>query len=160
MVTSNFYVEEDNSYPVLVEALSLAEAHYYEVESKSDKVPFRLDVNLLGEYVKLGLLYVIVARDEEGAMIGYFANLISADPITSKPVGKELGIYVKPEWRNSNVMREMLRIVEEGARDRKAYCQLLAFKEGHDEGIAFKFGYEPTEITYQKVFEVSDGSSN
>tara|TARA_B100000929_G_C15511743_1_gene421131 strand:+ start:11323 stop:11799 length:477 start_codon:yes stop_codon:yes gene_type:complete len=157
---SNFYVEEDNSLETMKEALALAEAHYYEVEEKSSSVPFRLDVALLQEYVKLGLLYIIIARTYEGEMIGYFANLISPDAITSQPVGKELGIYVKPEWRRSSVLREMLDLVEEGARKRQAYCQLLAFKEGHDEGIAYKFGYEPTEIIYQKVFEVSDGGSN
>ena len=104
----NFYVEEDSSREVLEEALSLAEAHYYEVEEKSSSVPFTLDTNLLYEYVKLGLLYVVVARTYEGEMVGYFANLITPDPITSKPAGKEFGIYVKPEWRKGSVMKEML----------------------------------------------------
>jgi len=154
METSNFYVEEDSSLETIREAVSLAEAHYYEVEGKSSTIPFSLDVNLLNEYVNLGLLYVVVARTYEGGMVGYFANLISPDPITSKPIGKELAIYVKPEWRKKNVFGEMVGLVEEGAKARRAYSQLLAFKEGHDEGIAFKFGYEPTEIIYQKVFEV------
>lgn len=148
---SSFYVEEDSSLETMKEALVLAEAHYYEVEEKSSSIPFRLDVGLLQEYVKLGLLYIVVARTHEGEMVGYFANLISPDPITSRPIGKEFGIYVKPDWRRSSVLREMLDLVEQGARDRQAYSQILAFKEGHDEGIAYKFGYEPTEIIYQKI---------
>jgi GNAT superfamily N-acetyltransferase len=148
-----FEVKEENTKQVMYEALELARAHYYEVEAKSDKVPFNLDVNLLNYYMEAGILYIVTARDQE-KLVGYFANMISPDPITSQPIGKELGIYVDPAYRNSSVFSQMCAEVEEGAKKRYAYSQLLAFKEGHDHGIAEKLGYEPTETIYQKVFEV------
>lgn len=150
---SNIVVQEENTREAMEQALELARAHYYEVEEKSSKVAFKLDLNLLHEYMKLGLLYLIVAKDED-RMIGYFANLISPDPITSLPVGKELGIYVDPAYRKTSVFSRMLEKVEEGAKARRAYSQLLMFKVGHDVGLAQKCGYEPTERVYQKVFEV------
>jgi len=148
-----YKVEEENTYQAMVEAYELAKAHYYEVEAKSDKIEFRLDLNLLDQYMKMGLLYLVLAR-KDGEVIGYFANLISPDAITSRPVAKEFGIYVKPEHRKSSVFTSMLERAEEGAKKRGAYSQLLMFKEGHDVGLAEKCGYEPTERIYQKVFEV------
>ncbi len=150
---SNIVVQEENTREAMEQALELARAHYYEVEEKASKVKFKLDLNLLHEYMKLGLLYLVTARDGD-EIVGYFANIISPDPITSLPMGKELGIYVKPEWRKTSVFARMLKAVEEGAKARKAYSQFLVFKEGHDVGIAQKCGYEPTERVYQKVFEV------
>ena len=149
-----FTIQEENNEETLQEAMGLASAHYYEVEDKADKVPFMLDTSLLGQYLKADLLYIVTARDLQGTLVGYFANMISPDPITSLPIGKELGIYVDRAWRNTGVFREMLKAVEQGAEDRYAYSQLLVFKQGHDHGIALKCGYEPTEIVYQKVFEV------
>lgn len=150
---SNISVQEENTREAMEQALGLARAHYYEVEEKSSKVEFKLDINLLHEYMKLGLLYLITAREGE-EMIGYFANMVSPDPITSKPIGKEFGIYVDPAYRRSSVFSRMLEAVEEGAKARGAYSQLLMFKEGHDVGLAQKNGYGPTERVYQKVFEV------
>lgn len=150
---SEVVVQEENTRESIEQALELARAHYYEVEEKADKVPFNLDINLIYEYMKLNLLYLIVARDGE-EMVGYFANMISPDPITSLPIGKEFGIYVKPAYRKGSVFSRMLELVEEGGQARGAYSQLLMFKEGHDVGLAQKCGYDPTERVYQKVFEV------
>lgn len=149
-----FNVKEENTRSVLEEAYPLAKAHYYEVEDKANSVKFNLDVNLMHEYVKMGILYIVTARTEEGELIGYFANLVTPDAITSRPVGKEFGIYVKPEYRKSSVFSQMLEKVEEGAKARKCYSQLLSFKEGHNPGIAEKSGYGPTEQIYQKLLEV------
>lgn len=150
---SEVVVKEENTYEAMEQAFELARAHYYEVEEKSSKVGFNLDLELLHEYMKMGLLYLIVAKDGD-KMVGYFANMISPDPITSLPVGKELGIYVDPAYRKTSVFSRMLKAVEDGAKARRAYSQLLMFKEGHDVGLAQKNGYEPTERVYQKVFEV------
>lgn len=150
---SKVVVQEENNREALEQGLELARKHYYEVEDKATKIDFKLDINLLHEYMKLGLLYLVTARDGE-RMIGYFANVISPDPITSLPIAKELGIYVEPAYRKSSVFPRMLKAVEEGAKARQAYSQLLMFKEGHDVGLAEKCGYEPTERIYQKVFEV------
>lgn len=149
-----FKVQEENTLASLQEALPLAEAHYYEVEDKSSQVAFNLDLNLLHGYMQMGLFFLVVARTEEGDVAGYFANLVSPDPITSRPISREFGIYVKPEYRGSEVFKKMMEKVEEGAKARQCYSQILAFKEGHDVGIAQKIGYSPTEQLYQKVFEV------
>lgn len=150
---SNVVVKEENTYDSMVQMYELAKAHYYEVEEKAKVIEFKLDLSLLYEYMKMGLLYLVVAREGD-EVVGYFANMISPDPITSLPIGKELGIYVKPSHRKSSVFSQMLEKVEEGAKARRAYSQLLTFKDGHDVGIAGKNGYTPTEHVYQKVFEV------
>lgn len=149
-----FRVQEENTKEVLEEAKPLAEAHYNEVEEKAETIKFSLDVNLLFEYMKMGIFFVVTARDDQGDLVGYFANIVSPDPITSQPISREFGIYVKPAFRSSSVFKEMMRAVEEGAKKRMCYSQILAFKEGHDVGIAQKLGYAPTEQLYQKVFEV------
>ena len=149
-----FRVQEENTKEVLEEARPLAESHYYEVEEKGAEVSFNLDISLLYEYMKMGIFFMVTARNWEGELVGYFANLVSPDPITSRPISREFGIYVKPEYRNSQIFTQMVEKVEEGARARKCYSQVLAFKEGHDVGIAQKCGYRPTEQLYQRILEV------
>lgn len=149
-----FNIQEENTKAVLEEAKPLAEAHYYEVERKSDQVQFNLDTSLLHSYMKMGIFYVVTARLDNGELIGYFANLVSPDAITSKPVSREFGIYVKPEYRGTEVFNKMMEKVESCAKARHCYCQILAFKEGHNVGIAEKLGYEPTEQIYQKLLGV------
>lgn len=148
----NIEVVEDNRRETLEDLVELARAHYYEVEAKSETVPFNLNVDLLSQMVDLGILSVVVARDE-GVLVGYFANMISPDVITSKLISKELGIYLDPSYRGTGVFQEMMSLVEEIAKERGVYSQVLAFKEGHDHGIAEKLGYEKTETLYQKLLE-------
>lgn len=146
-------VKEENTYDVLLDAWQLARDHYYEVEEKSDTIPFNLDLGMMEKMLDAGILFIVTAR-VEGELIGYFANLVSPDVYTGKVVSKELGIYLKPEYRGSTAFPRMLQKAEQGAVDRGAYSQMLAFKKGHDFGLAQRLGYEETETIYHKIMEV------
>ena len=151
MAMSNITVQEESG-DIIYQVWELAKVHYYEVETKSATIPFKLDIGLLEQLSSMGLLSIVTARDG-GELVGYFANMISPDVITSKLISKELGIYLAPEYRGSGAFPKMVELVEQLAKEKGVYSQVLAFKEGHDFGIAQKLGYEKTETLYQKILE-------
>lgn len=146
-------IKEENTEQVLEQAYELARAHYNEVEEKAATIPFNPDLNLFKQLLGLDMLFIVTAR-VDGELVGYFANLISPDLFTSKLVSKELGIYLHPDYRGSTAFVRMLRLAEEGAKDRGAYSQMLAFKKGHDFGMAERLGYDVTETIYHKIMGV------
>jgi GNAT superfamily N-acetyltransferase len=147
---SDIKIAEETSIATFIEAYALAKAHYEEVEDKD--IDFKFDLELMQKYLDLGLVYVITAR-KGGLLIGYFANFVGPDIFTSKIIAKELGIYLTPKYRGGRTFLRMLKAVEDEAKERGAYSQLIMFKKGHDSGLAPRLGYEHTETVYQKVME-------
>lgn len=145
-----FNVYEDNSEEAIRSCHKLAEQHYYEVEGKSSTIPFALDIGMLIKCSEMGLLSLVVV-EKGGVVVGYMANLVSPDLMTSKLVAKELGIYLDPSVRGSKAFIIMMRYVEKAMRERGVTAQILAFKEGHDTGLAQRLGYSKTETIYQKL---------
>lgn len=143
-------VYEDSSVETLHECIGLAEQHYYEVEEKSSTVPFGLNMEMVEHLSKLNLLRNVVAV-RDGEIVGYFANIISPCIFTSKLTAKELGIFLHPSARGGSTFYRMLKLTEQLAKEAGCYSQMLAFKRGHDVGLAERVGYELTETVYQKL---------
>lgn len=149
---SKIVVKEESSKVVLQEAYNLAKLHYEEVEDKSDKMAFNMDVGAMSNLLDLGLLFIITAR-VEGELVGYFASILSPDLYNGGLVSNELGIYVRKDMRGSSAFHRMLKEVERVALSKGAYTQMMAFKVGHDDGLAVRCGYQPTETIYHKLLE-------
>lgn len=143
-------VYEDSSVETLHKCVGLAEQHYYEVEEKSSTVPFGLNMGMVEHLSKLNLLRNVVAV-RDGEIVGYFANIISPCIFTSKLTAKELGIFLHPSARGGSTFYRMLKLTEQLAKEAGCYSQMLAFKRGHDVGLAERAGYELTETVYQKL---------
>lgn len=147
---SKIEVYEDSRIETLWKCLELAREHYYEVEEKSSTIPFGLNMEIVSTLSDLGLLRNVVAV-RDGEIVGYFANIISPCIYTSRFTAKELGIFLHPSARGGSTFYRMLKLTEQLAKDAGCYSQMLAFKKGHDSGLAERVGYEMTETVYQKL---------
>jgi hypothetical protein len=148
-----YSIKEESTLEVFHECLKLGEAHYNEVEGKAPRIPYNVDYELAKTLIELGLVVIVTARSG-GQLVGYFVNLISKDFFTSRKEAKELGIYVKPEFRGSSVFYRMTKATEKIIADKGVVSMYIMFKEGHDKGLAQKLGYEKTETVYQKFLEI------
>lgn len=147
---SKIEVYEDSSIETLRKGLELAREHYYEVEEKSSTIPFNLNMEMVTTLLDLGLLRNVVAV-RDGEIVGYFSNIISPCIHTSRMTAKELGIFLHPSARGGSTFYRMLKLAEQIAKEAGCYSQMLAFKEGHDVGLAQRAGYTPTETVYHKL---------
>lgn len=147
---SKIEVYEDSSIETLWKCLELAREHYYEVEEKSSTIPFGLNMEMVNTLSDLGLLRNVVAV-RDGEIVGYFANILSPCIYTSRMTAKELGIFLHPSARGGSTFYRMLKLTEQLAKEAGCYSQMLAFKKGHDSGLAERVGYEMTETVYQKL---------
>lgn len=146
---SRVEVYEDSSGEMLGRCVGLAKAHYYEVEEKSSAHPFNLNLELITSLSDLGVIQNVVAV-KDGEVVGYFTNTVSPCVFTGGKVAKELGIYLHPNFRGGSTFLRMVKLAETLAKEAGCYSQLLAFKKGHDFGLAERLGYGMTETIYQK----------
>lgn len=146
-----FKVQEENTEEALMECIKMgAQDQYDEIISKNEKVKMKLDTDMMGKILKAGLIKLVTARDEDGKCIAYFCNLIDTDWLTSKKMGKELAIFVKPEYRNTGVFSEMLKLQEQVCLSLGVVTQVLEFQMKHNDKLPLSHNYIPTGIVYEK----------
>lgn len=148
-----YSVQEENSFEVAVELFSLNQAHYDEIESKADVIPLNINWNIVKALFDQNLISLIVAR-ENGVVVGYFANIIAEDFMTSRQEAKELGIYIHPDHRGGRLFIRLQQAVEEVLRARNVATQYITFKTGHNTLLPLRLGFAPTEMTFQKILEI------
>lgn len=153
-----YKIQEENNIDAVNDCLALAKAHYYEVEAKSESIPFNLDLNAFDSLIKSGMLSLVVAR-KDGVAVGYMANLVVSDIMTSVKSASELGIYLDPSVRGGKMFIKLLRASQEALEVKGVRQHLIMFKAGHDTGMAEKLGYKHTETTYMKLLGEDNGSS-
>lgn len=147
-----YEVVEDNSIEAMRACLRLSEAHYNEVEDKATIVPYNINWPVLEALQAAGALLLVVAK-HDGEVVGYFANIINQDIMTSRLVASELAIYVNPTYRGGRLFFKMLKTVEKSLIERGVTTQLITFKAGHNTELPLKCGFSHTETTYQKILE-------
>ena len=147
-----FDIREDNTLEAAREGIPLAAHHYAEVEEKASVVPFKPNWKTLEALLQAGILSLVVAR-AGGVIVGYFANLISEDFMTSQVEAKELAIYIAPQYRHSGLFSQLMGETERVLRGRGIKTQYITFKAGHNTDLPLKFGFSHTETTYQKILE-------
>lgn len=147
-----FDIREDNTMEAAMEVIPLAANHYNEVEDKASVVPFNINWGTIEALLKANILSLVVAR-VDGIAVGYFANLITEDFMTSQVEAKELAIYIIPEYRHSRLFLKLMKATEEVLKNKGIKTQYITFKAGHNTHLPLKFGFTHTETTYQKVLE-------
>lgn len=146
-----FKVQEENTEEALMECINMgAQDQYNEIIKKKDKIAMKLDTALMGKILRAGLIRLVTARDEDGKCIAYFCNLIDTDWLTSNKIGKELAIFVKPEYRKSGVFSEMLKMQEDINVGLGVLTQVLEFQMDHNDKLPLSHSYVPTGIVYEK----------
>ena len=146
-----FKVQEENTEEALMECINMgAQDQYDEIIEKHDKVKMKLDIPLMTKILNAGLIRLVTARDEDGNCIAYFCNLIDTDWLTSKKMGKVIAIFVQPEYRNSGVCSEMLKLQEEICIKLGVVTQALEFQINHNDKLPLSHDYVPTGIVYEK----------
>lgn len=146
-----FKVAEESNREAFFECLKLGEQQYNEIESNADVLKYNVNYKTAAALIEHNLVRVVTARGDDGSLLGYFGVLIAEDFLTSKIHAKELGIYLSPEVRGSSCFYRMNKLIEEIVKKAGAEYLVVAFKEGHDKGLASRLGYSMTEKVYQKL---------
>jgi hypothetical protein len=147
-----YSVQEENSFEVAKELFTLNLAHYNEVETKAPVIPLNINWDTVKLLFENDLVSLVVAR-KDGEVVGYFANLIAEDFLTSRLEAKELGIYIHPDHRGGRLFIKLQQVVEECLRSRNVATQYITFKTGHNTLLPIRLGFQPTEMTFQKILE-------
>ena len=145
-----YNIKEEEGYETLEECITLGADQYKEV---GGDFQWNLDTQMLKLMSDSGLIHLVVARDENRKIVGYFCNLINLDLFSKVYQAKEIGIYVAPEHRKGGLFTMMLKEMEEVLLSNGVRVQHLSFRKGHNEEMPLKFGYKALEITYEKVLE-------
>lgn len=148
-----FDIREDNTMEAAREVIPLAATHYAEVEDKASVVPFKINWATIEALVQANILSLVVAR-VDGVAVGYFANLITEDFMTSQVEAKELALYIDPKYRHGRLFIQLMKITEEVLKSKGIKTQYLTFKAGHNTELPLRLGFTHTETTYQKILEV------
>lgn len=150
--TVMYKIQEENTQHAMKQCFDLAKHHFVEVEVKHKEIPYKPNIKTFETVLNMGMISIITCRlKETNQLIGYFVNLISEDFFTSTLQAKEVGIYVKPEYRSQGILKEMTECAEGIAIARGAIIQILGFKKDHHEELPLQLGYDRTETIYQKV---------
>lgn len=145
-----YNIQEENTYRVASECLSLGRDHYNEVESKSKAIPYDADQKMINMMLDAGMISIVTAR-LDGKLVGYYASLCGPDFQTKTTITKEIGIYVAPAHRGQGLFKQMLDKTEAIAKERGIKLMLIMFKVGQNEQLAEENGFEKTETIFQKV---------
>jgi GNAT superfamily N-acetyltransferase len=145
-----YSIKEENSIEIAKELFPLLTAHYNEVEEKSSVVGFNVNWDLLQSFFDAGIMCVVVAR-VEGKVVGYFANMVAPDFMTSTLVGREVGLYIDPAYRHTRLFLKIMNFATKTLEQRGCAVQHITFKAGHNTELPIKCGFHHTETTYQKV---------
>lgn len=151
MAMYNF--SEENNMTTLEECFQLCKNHFHEVSDSHQVKEFDVDWHTLAAMMAAGVMSVLVAR-KDGAVVGYFMNLISRDLLSSSVIAKELAIYVDPQYRNGRLFFLMNKEVEKLLITKGVDTQHITFVYGHNEKMPLKLGFTPLEITYKKQLGV------
>ena len=149
---ATYSIQEENTMEAAAEVIPLAARHYNEVEDKAPTVPFNINWSTIEALVQANILSLVVAR-VDGIAVGYFANLITEDFMTSQVEAKELAIYIDPAHRKTRLFHKMMKVTEEVLRERGIKTQYITFKAGHNTELPLRLGFTHTETTYQKILE-------
>lgn len=149
-----YNIQEETNVKALSECLRLGRMHYSEVYAdKEDKVPMNYNWQFLDLCLKNNLMHIITARDENGTLIGYFADLVSPDMLSSVFVAKDIAIFIHPDHRGRLLFKKMLKAMEELLIKNGVTTHYMAFQKGHSERLPLAYGYKPREIVYEKFLE-------
>lgn len=146
-------IQVEYSWETCLECIELGILHFNEVESKKDKIPYNVDKAMAKALFEADLLHIVTARDE-GKLVGYFLSLVSPDLLTSELSAKEIGIFLHPDYRGSTLFIRMVKHTEKTLASLGIRQMLIMFKEGHNDQLPEKIGFEKTETVYQKILEI------
>lgn len=104
---------EESIKDVLEEMKPLLVAHYKEVHAFPDKIPFNPDYELYFLLEEHNNLHVLTIRDD-GKLVGYIIAFVRTNPHYQDHVYAVNDIiYLDPEYRHTDVSRNMLMIAED-----------------------------------------------
>lgn len=95
----------------LLKCVALAEDHYNEVEKPYSGLPYSPKYDLFVELFSRGMIESVACYDEE-ELVGYVVFSITDSLLNDSLQAKEVGMYVKPNYRGLNLFNMMLTEAE------------------------------------------------
>ena len=130
--------------------MKLAESHYDEVDLRAGKVPLNINPAMIATMLEHKMLTLMVAKVEY-KVVGYLAFMVVEDFTTSTLCSKEVGMYIMEDYRGGSLFYRMFKLAELELDKLGVVTKVIAFKDGHDTGMAERLGYTKSETVYEKT---------
>lgn len=141
-----------NPYDIRDELLPLNEQHYEE-DWRGEAALLDINWDLYDSMYKEASLIAIIARNEEGVLVGYMMTTIVCHPhIRDYKFASMDNMFVDREYRGLGIASDLLETTEEILVDQAVSWFALGFRdEAVAESVAGKFGYSKVECTFGKT---------
>lgn len=148
MITFSIEPGYDKFY---AEAEPLILEHWAEVGRHNDVLTLNIQHGVYQYLDANDMMDIIVARDEQGVMVGYFFLLLTKHPRDiTKLLARDDITYVKPSHRRDWAGYKMLKFALNRAIERGAF--VVSFGEkAHRNGYLRRLGFTPAETIYTMV---------
>src|SRR5690606_36112377 len=107
-----YKIEEVKEFSLAAKCLELGRQQFDEVVGDKEGATWDLDLSFAQLAFNAGLIHMLIAKDEEGSIVGYFANLINLDMFTKVYKARDIGIFAHPDHRRSGLFKQMLDEME------------------------------------------------
>ena len=126
--------------------------HWKELARNQDRVPMDIDYSKYKLLDDMGLLHSVIARDEDGNVIGYFISFVQPHiHYASTTFAMNDVLYVKPDMRHTGLALKMFKWAEEDLKGLGVDVMTLHVKSDKMfASLCKEFGAERTEIMYSK----------
>lgn len=127
----------------------LGKKHYKEVEEEFSHLPYQPNEKMIERLFEAGMLSIVVVFDGP-ILVGYVGNIISPDIFTDSLHAREVGMYVRPDYRGKGVFKALLEGSKSELTKLGVDSHFIVFKEGYEHTVPE--GYEKTETVYRFNF--------
>lgn len=132
--------------------VGLFEENFLEVDPRSTKSNFELNLESCYNLLDAGMMKMIVVRDN-GTPVGYFIYyLVPQDLFTKECVATSICIYLKPKYRGGTISKRMIDFAEKIAS--KQGATVLHIGLTPTTPSLERFGYHVDNVVYSKLLEV------
>lgn len=140
---------ENNYDQFYAEAETLCKAHWNEVGSHRDVLPFNPRHEVYRHLSRTGTLKILVARDEK-EMVGYFFLIFGPHPRSvEKTLAQDDIIYAKPEYRKHFLGFRLTKIAAETAQK---HAHIVSFRaKGNRTAFLRRLGFLPRDTICTRI---------
>jgi GNAT superfamily N-acetyltransferase len=139
---------------VLPEIERLFPAHYEELAMDRDRIKLAPNVALYTQGEANGILFLAVARNEEGEAVGYFVSAVlpHLHYRYAGPMSTADAYFLLPKYRTATAGMKFLMFIEEELRKRGVTKMYISTKLHRDNSKLFEaLGYRATDMLFTKV---------
>lgn len=148
----NFRVEKWSE--ALDELRPLFHLLWSDVAVDQDRFTAKCDEEKYATCEAAGLLHLVTARNETGALAGYFLMIVNPNPhyFGAGPMAFTDMYFLLPEYRKGNAGLKLFAFMEETLREKGVVKMYTSHKLHRNRSLMLDaLGFKPTDTVYSKV---------